>query len=311
MVTTDTIFISYAWGGSLAKKEWLREKIVTSLECYGLSPFWDRDTVLFGQTIDTVVRKALSARPLHVLCICDDDYVKSAARNGSGLYRELKMIEGIAHCESVRVTPVVIDAALKNTLPDILRDRLYIDLTPLHERGLALGHVLASVVFGATQPEIAAEIAVQLRKADLRDKAEKHFKEQPMELFGNASTHEVWINNEELLLAPKWMCEVPRWSYRLEDAVPGFCPKKGVWHWDHWTTSTGMRALGTATCAALFPNKASDKDIAALEYCGDIIANKVFAMTKKTEAFTLKGEEVADILLMVDGGPDALDKLLP
>jgi hypothetical protein len=306
----DAVFISYAWGGALAKKEWLREKIVTCFECYGLSPFWDRDTILFGQTADAVIAKALSARPIHIFCICDDDYVTSASKMNSGLYRELRMIGDMACCEDVRITPVIIDAAVKDNLPNILHDRLYVDLTAIHERGLALGHLLASVVFGATQVGMAAEIAEQLRKADLMDRAEKCFKGRPMELFGNARTHEVWINDEKLLLPPKWMYEASHWANRLADDVSGFCPQKGIWHWDHWTTSTGMRALGAAACSAFFPNRSNDEDIAVLEYCGDIIAHKIFAMTKQTEAFILKWEEVVQVLLMAEGGPDALDKLL-
>lgn len=307
----EVVFISYAWGGPLTKKEWLRQQVVSHIELYGFSVFWDRDTILYGQRMDDVISKALSARPINILCICDEDYVKSAFQEGSGLHQELKLIAKIACMEDVRIIPVIIDETCKDSLPEILKGRMHLDLTMLYAKGLELGPVLASAALGATQSEVIASIALQLRKADLKEQAEKYFQKNPVELHGDPQTHKVWINNREPLLPPAWMYRVSRWVDRLSDNDPGFfSPKNGVWHWDHWPTSTGMRALGAAAVSAFFPDKSSGEEIAAIEHCGDIISGTVFSMTKRTEAFIINGNELVQHVMMADGGVEALAKLL-
>ncbi|EPE1340944.1 hypothetical protein ACSGVL_001631 [Salmonella enterica] len=43
-----SVFISYAWGGALEKKEWIRQHIVESLK-WKYPVFWDRDSIGFGE----------------------------------------------------------------------------------------------------------------------------------------------------------------------------------------------------------------------------------------------------------------------
>ena len=105
------------------------------------------------------------------------------------------------------------------------------------------------------------------------------------------------------------MYQVSRWSFRMAENVPGFCPNNGIWHWDHWSTSTGMRALGVAAISAIFPDKSNEKEIAAIEHCGDIIAQRIFAMVKETEAFSVKGKEMIQCIAMERGGLEALAEL--
>jgi hypothetical protein len=106
------------------------------------------------------------------------------------------------------------------------------------------------------------------------------------------------------------MRQVIRWSNRIKDDVPGFCPSKGIWHWDYWTPSTGMRALGAAAVSAFFPEKTSDEDISAIELCGDALAVRILAMTKKTEHLRFDWEEMIQCVIASDG-MRALDRLLP
>lgn len=60
-----SVFISYAWGGALEKKEWIRQHIVESLK-WKYPVFWDRDSIGFGESIDACISKALDQRPLMV-----------------------------------------------------------------------------------------------------------------------------------------------------------------------------------------------------------------------------------------------------
>lgn len=306
----EAVFISYAWGGPLAKKEWLRQQIVNPLELDEFSVFWDRDAILYGQEMDDVVAKALSTRPINILCICDEDFVKSAFQEDSGLYRELKLIANIAHMEDVRVIPVILGEKCKDSLPDVFGGKTYLDLTMLHARGLALGAALALAARGAAQAEVTASIALQLRRADLIEKAEKYFKKNPFELYGDAKTHEVWINDRELLLPPTWMYQISRWSYRASENTLGFCPEKGIWAWNNGSTSTGIYMLGAATISAFFPDKSSDADIAAIEYCGKIIADKILSSVKETEPIILDGREIVQCLMREDVWLEKLSKLL-
>ncbi len=65
-----SIFISYAWGEGFEKKEWVRRSIVASLD-WRHDVFWDRDNIAFGEMITGAIRKALTNRPLMVICLCD------------------------------------------------------------------------------------------------------------------------------------------------------------------------------------------------------------------------------------------------
>jgi len=311
MMPEGSVFISYAWGGSLPQKEWLRDKVVRHLELGDFSVFWDRDSIKFGQNIDQVIRNALATRPLHIVCICDEEFIEGSKRDNSGLARELSMIADIAGGEDVRILPVILDAKCRDTLPEVLNGRMYLDLTPLSSRKLAIGPVLRAAILGASQTQVAALIDEQMKIADLRERAEKYFAAHEKAFDGNARTHIVKSNDGNLLLPPAWMYRVSRWSCRLADNGPDFSPQKGIWHWDHWSPSTGMRGLGAAVMSAFFPTKITDDDISAIEHCGDAIAVRIIAMTKKTEHLRFDWREMLQCVLMSDGGMRALDRLLP
>jgi len=310
MSTKESLFISYAWGGPLPQKEWLRDQVIRHLELYGFSIFWDRDSIQFGQSIDRVIRSALSTRPLSVVCICDADYIDGARRVNSGLFRELAMIAEIAGDERVRILPVILGDECAAGLPEILIDRMYLDLRRLHSSKLELGTVLGAALLGASQVDVSRLMDEQVEIAGLWARARNYFGDTRAGFDGHARTHVVKSADGKLLLAPAWMHGALHWSNRMADDVTGFCPSKGIWHWDHWTPSTGMRALGAAAMSALFPTKTNDEDIAAIEYCGDVLAVRIFSMTKKTEHLRFDWEEIIQCVI-ASGGTRALDRLLP
>jgi hypothetical protein len=311
MPAKGSVFISYAWGSSLAKKEWLRDQIVSQLELHNFAVFWDRDNILFGQNIDQVIRSALAVRPLTIVCICDADFIEGAKRANSGLFRELMMIADISGDDSVRILPVILDNGYGNTLPEVLSGRMYLDLTTLHTRKLQIGTVLGAALLGASQAQVAALIDEQIEIAKLWARAAKYFGCGQVGFIGDARTHIVRSNDSKLLVPPAWMYQASRWSHRLADDVPGFSPSKGIWHWDHWSPSTGMRALGAAAMSAFFPTKTNNEDIGAIEHCGAVLAVRIIAMTKKTEHLQFDWREMVQCITTSDAGLQALNRLLP
>jgi hypothetical protein len=307
----ESIFVSYAWGGSLEKKEWLRNQVVASLRHPDYSLFWDRDSIPYGlQTIDEVINQALAARPIVVLCFCDEDYCKAATKIDSGLSKELNSIAQIISQDSVRVVPIILQEECKSILPSLFRGRPYLDLSELHRKKLFLGKAILSLVLGATQTEIISQVEKQIQLEELREKANTHFKFNSLTFHGNARTHEVLNDNGQPLFPPIWMQESSNWSYLFSDESTDFNPQKGVWHWDHWTPSRGMCALGTAICTEFFPGNTGDADIAALEQCGKILARKEISMIKKTEPFILDSDRLIQILLSDPEGEVSVARLL-
>ncbi|ANH98584.1 hypothetical protein A8L59_14565 [Pseudomonas koreensis] len=309
----DAIFISYAWGGSLHQKEWLRQRIIEPLD-WKYRVFWDRDSIGFGESIDKVIARALEQRPINVFCICDSDYLVAAQRVNSGLHRELQMLTQIADHVGVRIIPLIFDADSSADLPEPLAGRAYLNVHPLHERGLDLSSLLLGVADGATQAQVNTHIAERLKADDLRQLAKAYFRRQNMELWGSARTHEVRVfqtgQQPRLLLPAQWMWDNNEWGGMLGDDNPTYCPSKGRWHWDYFSPSRGMCALGTATMSAFFPDRESSGDQAMLTSAGAILARSVFAMTYKTEAFNLAPAELINILLNDAEGYAALEHLV-
>ncbi|AXF76915.1 toll/interleukin-1 receptor domain-containing protein [Erwinia tracheiphila] len=199
------IFISYAWGGSLNKKEWIRGHIVGSIG-REYNVFWDRDTIEFGMSIDACINKALAVRPLTVFCICDVDYIHQATVLGSGLQRELLSLEEIAQDEDVKIIPLIFSDCT-NSLPSPLPGRVYLDLTELSRRNLYIGDLIHALANGISQADMYMWINKKISSNDLRILAKIHFQELDIELYGNARTHEVTINPLQPLLPPQWMWE--------------------------------------------------------------------------------------------------------
>ncbi|WP_197342323.1 toll/interleukin-1 receptor domain-containing protein [Ralstonia solanacearum] len=309
MCEKESIFISYAWGGAIEKKEWLRDDIVLHLSSK-FSVFWDRDSISFGKDCDEVIAGVLDQRPITVLCLCDKDYITSASRVGSGLYREIKMLSEIANSDGVRVIPIILDNECRSNLPGPLAGRTYLDLSTLHAKQLSLGWATLAVASGATQAQVAALLSDQLHMAEVRSKANAYFSNSPMALHGSARTHVVTDDRGRVLLPPQWMWSSSEWKYMLSDDSETFCPTKGVWHWDHWSPSRGMRALGTAACAAFFSIEAGSEDeISAMERVGIMLAEGFLSFVRKDESFNLGADEFVDILIS-RGGVDVLDRLL-
>lgn len=309
--TNASVFISYAWGGPLEKKEWLREQVVNPLQLHGFDVFWDRDSLLFGQHIDQAIRKALAVRPLTVVCLCDAHYIEAAKRLDSGLYSELAMIAEIAGDDQVGILPVILEQGCGNGLPAVLNGRVSLDASRLPGRQSDIGTVLGAALRGATQVEVAALIDHLIRIASLWARARQYFGNEWVGFKGDARTHVVRSADGKLLLPPAWMHRVIHWSNRMADDVPGFCPAKGIWHWDHWTPSTGMRALGAAAMSAFFPDKTSEEEIGAIEHGGDILAVRVIAMTKKTEHLRFDWQEMVQCMSASEDGLRSLERLLP
>lgn len=308
-----SIFISYAWGGPLATKEWIRNSIVRGLE-WKHKIFWDRDSIPFGKSIDDAIVIALSIRPIIVFCVCDGDYVSAAKRVGSGLNREIQMLEEVAGTEGVSIIPLIFDEKSKAKLPSPLTGRAYLDLQPLHDRNLQLDTVLFSVADGATQAQVYDLIRGQLSVHELRERAGNYFNQEKIELWGNPRTHIVNVrsngSHESLLLPPQWMWDSDEWGEMLWHENSTYSPKNGRWHWDYFTPSRGMRALGTAAMAVFFPHCHSFDDQWALEVGGTIVAKHVCAMTYQTEVFLLGADELTNLLINDAGGFKALEHLL-
>lgn len=309
MENKAVVFISYAWGGALDKKEWIRRSIVKSLD-WKFTVFWDRDSIGFGETIDSCILKALSQRPISVFCLCDADYLSSAKIVGSGLYRELKLLAEMASADDVKIIPLILEAGCAANLPEPLAGRAYLNLEALHQRGLDFGATVLALAGGATQAQVIEYLTQQINKANLHQRANAHFKDRPLTLWGNARTHEVTVRPGQLLLPPKWMWGSMEWGYMLSDEDPTFCPSKGRWHWDYSTPSRGMRALGTAVMSAFFPQYTSSSDQHALQTGGAVLAQRVFAMTYITEPFVLESEELVQVLINDLEGYAALEHLL-
>lgn len=136
------------------KKEWVRQQIVNSLNGK-YSVFWDRDTIGFGESIDACIHKALTHRPIKVFCICDADYLHSAKKVGSGLHRELQILEKIAHEDQVKIIPLIFESDCIRDLPAPLAGRAYLDLAELHKRNLFIGNEMYALAEGISQAEMS------------------------------------------------------------------------------------------------------------------------------------------------------------
>ncbi|CAJ0820313.1 toll/interleukin-1 receptor domain-containing protein [Ralstonia flaminis] len=303
-----TAFVSYAWGGELERKEWLRDDIVQVLS-YDFSVFWDRDSIPFGETPDEAISSNLAKRPVVVLCMCDQAYIASASKADSGLRSELAMLAQIAGSKDVRIIPIILDRECIPNLPTPLAGRTYLDLSALYERKLQLGDAVLAVAAGGTQAQVAALLSLRLRQADMRDRARAYFHDSPKEFLGSGRTHVVRDNQGQLLLPPKWMWESSIWKRRLSEENDHFCPSKGIWDWRNGTASTGMWALGTAACAAFFPDKTGIDDILAIERAGLLLAQHCISFVEEGEPLPIASDDLFKSLINEE--IDVLDRLLP
>ena len=306
-----SVFISYAWGGPLQKKEWLRTRAIDLLIC-SFDTFWDRDSIGYGCSIDDAIEAALRARPLVVFCLCDTDYCKAAETVGSGLNRELGFLADVCTSDTVRLVPVILDQSCIPALPPLLRGRTYLDIADLLSDDIYFGDLLASIVWGASQTEIDEDISRKKRIRRVRHIADLYFPSVRIVLYGNAKTHVVSLDLEghSVLKPPVWMQKSPNWSYVVADDYDYFSPSRGIWEWDHSTPSRGMQALGTAVCAIYFPNCESDADIKAIEQAGRILAIKEFSFIKHQEPFVFDSGHLVDRLVPSEEGLRALEQLL-
>lgn len=303
------VFISYAWGGSVEKKEWIRDCIVSSLS-WEYSLFWDRDSIAFGDSIDGSIQSALANRPLKVFCLCDEDYTASAKIVGSGLYRELQMLSTLCAEPDVKIIPVILERSCIAELPAPLAGRAWLDLSEVHGRGLFIGNAMRYLAGDVTQSELLAWINETLRKDDLQKSARHYFHRTPLRFTGNAFTHQVSINDSQPLRAPQWMWESTEWGYMLDDEHETYCPKKGRWHWDHFSPGRSMQALGIAMMAQFFPDNAREGVRWAIEEAGKILALDFISMIRQDEPFILDVDEIINYLIRKDTGRHALEHLL-
>lgn len=306
-----SVFISYAWGGPLHKKEWLRTRVLDLLIC-SFDTFWDRDSLGYGNSIDAAIEAALRARPLVVFCLCDSDYCKAAETVGSGLNRELGLLASTCVSDTVRLVPVILDQRCIPALPPLLRGRTYLDIADLLGDDFYVGDLLASVVLGASQTEIEESISRKKRIRRIRRFADSHFAGTKLVLHGNANTHVVSLNlgGRSVLTPPVWMQNSPDWAHVVADDYEYFSPSRGIWEWDHSTPSRGMLALGTAVCAIYFPDCGSNADIKAIEQAGRILAIKEFSFIKHREPFVFDSGTLTNCRVLSDEGLQALEQLL-
>ncbi len=306
-----SVFISYAWGGPLQKKEWLRTRALDLLIC-SFDTFWDRDSLGYGCSIDDAIEAALRVRPLVVFCLCDADYCKAAETVGSGLNRELGFLTDVCTSDAVRLVPVILDRRCIPTLPPLLRGRTYLDIADLLGDDLYVGDLLASIVLGASQTEIEEDISRKKRIRRVRCLADSYFAGAKIVLHGNANNHVVSLDlgGHSVLIPPAWMQKSPNWAHIVADDYDYFSPSRGIWEWDHSTPSRGMQALGTAVCSIYFPDCESNADIKAIEQAGRILAIKEFSFIKHREPFVFDSGTLVDRLVPSNEGLRALEQLL-
>ncbi|MFJ5235184.1 toll/interleukin-1 receptor domain-containing protein [Pseudomonas neuropathica] len=307
------IFISYAWGNGFENKEWVRQRVLTQIS-WSHEVFWDRDSIALGDSIDGVIAKALSKRPIQILCLCDQDYVNAAQMKGSGLHRELKMLTEIADDLDVRIVPIILDSGCVAKLPEPLIGRLYLNLQPLHELNIDIGTAVMEVAEGRTAAQVQSGVNARLAAFKLRERALKYFQKRPVEVWGNGRNHEVTVYREGqapcLLLPAPWMWESSNWNYMLNDDSPTFCPTEGRWHWELSSSSIDMRPLATAVLSIFFDQLDSRNVEPWLNQGGIVLANTFFRTVMETEAFSFDAEDVVGFLMRRDEGYKALEKLL-
>ncbi|EOW2137042.1 toll/interleukin-1 receptor domain-containing protein [Stenotrophomonas sp. GD03908] len=304
-----TVFISYAWGGQFHAKEWIRSDIILNLD-WKYRVFWDRDSVGFGQSIDKLIERALAERPLIVFCLCDSDFLSAMSRPGSGLSRELAMLEKHVDQSDVRIVPVILGIDARAALPPVLQGRAYLDLTELHSESIPLGEFLLAATDGSTQAQITHEVQQRLEYHALRKRALYWLQDQGVRFTGSARTHEVFYKGR-LLTPPDWMYESPDWSYMIHDDNEDFCPAKGRWFWDHSGPSRAMQALGTAVASVMFLDRLRPELHGAFNSAGSVLAEKVFGYVKSHEPFHVDGEEIIRTLLNSSDGYRVMSRLFP
>lgn len=304
-----SVFISYAWGGQFHAKEWIRSDIVRNLD-WKYRVFWDRDSVGFGQNIDKLIERAFAERPLIVFCLCDSDFLSAMSRPGSGLNRELAMLEKHVDQSDVRIVPVILDAEARTALPPVLQGRAYLDLTELHSESIPLGEFLLAATDGSTQAQITQGVRQRLEYHALSKRALCWLQHHGVRFTGSARTHEV-LYNGRLLTPPDWMYESPDWNYMIHDDNEDFCPAKGRWLWDHSGPSLAMRALGTAVASVLFLDRSRPELHGAFNSAGSVLAEKFFCYIKSHESFHVDGEEIIRTLLNSSDGYRVMSRLSP
>lgn len=310
---SNSIFISYAWGACFEKKEWLRESIITSLN-WKYDVFWDRDTIALGELLEHSIRNALKKRPLLVLCLCDQDYLAAAQKDGSGLYTELRLLAEIAHEPGVRIIPLILEPGCAEHLPAPLSGRLYVDLQALHCQSLPLGLTVLGVAEGLSQAQLQNEINDQITFFRLRQRAIRFMERHPILIWGNGLNHEVMVHPDNsapyLLKPPQWMQRSKRWDYMLGDEGPTSNPMQGRWHWEYIAISTEFRPLATAVVSTFFPMLTGENEESLLNSAGTQIATKFFRMIYIHEPFTFNANDLIDNLLASPSGADVLERLL-
>lgn len=308
-----SIFISYAWGDGLESKEWVRQRIVESIN-WNHDVFWDRDSIAYGESIDEVIARALAKRPNLILCLCDQDYLKSAKKEGSGLYRELQMLKKIAPEPGVRIVPLILESGCAGELPEPLVGRLYLNLQPLQELNLDIGMAVMGVAEGVKPAQVQSEIDAKLAAYRLRQRALKYLNRREVLVWGNGRNHDVTVyrarSGPHLLMPPQWMWKSSNWNYMLDDDSPTFCPSKGRWHWESCSSSIDMRPLATAVLSTFFEQLDGEEVEHALNQGGLVLANTFFRTVLITEPFRFDAEDVVGFLMRRDEGYEALEMLL-
>ncbi|MEQ4282905.1 toll/interleukin-1 receptor domain-containing protein [Pseudomonas syringae] len=308
-----SIFISYAWGNGLENKAWVRQRIVTSVN-WNHDVFWDRDSIAYGESVDGVIAKALTKRPILILCLCDQDYVKAAQQGTSGLHRELQMLAKICDEPGVRIVPLILEAGCTDKLPEPLVGRLYLNLQPLHQLNIDIGMAVMGVTEGLTPAQVQNGINSQLAAFKLRQRALNYLRKHPVTVWGNGRNHEVTVYRQDtaphLLHPPQWMWESANWNYMLNDDGPTFCPTKGRWHWELSSSSTDMRPLATALLSTFFEQLTGEDVHLLLDQGGIVLANTFFRTVMITEPFSFDAEDIVGFLMRRDEGYEALEKLL-
>jgi hypothetical protein len=282
----DHVFISYAWGGSLAPKRWLTS-VAEQLETHDFKVFLDRSCIGIGDEIRSAIRSRLAERPLTILCMCDTAYCEAAKTPGTGVYDEVENISPVQAAPGVRIVPIFLEpySRIVPMLPPLLAGRLGVAMSALIDRKLPITPPILTLLRGGTQADVQGEADEIVATAELREQLSEAISGTFSVIWGDPKQHTVDVDGEALRVGG----ELARHRYFVHYLQHNVQDVRVQWYWSG--CGTGASMLGAAIAGHCFPAAppgASDDLLAA----GSRIAEAVFIFIREHEPLCLSPGEV-------------------
>jgi TIR domain-containing protein len=286
----DHVFISYAWGGSLAPKRWLTS-VAEQLETYGFKVFIDRSCIAIGDEIRSAIRLRLAERPLTILCMCDTAYCDAAKTPGTGAYDEVEDITPVQAAPGVRIVPIFLEphSRIQPMLPPLLAGRLGVAMSALMDRKLPIIHPIVILLRGGTQADVQGEADEIVATAELREQLSEAISATFCVIWGDPKQHAVDVDGEELRVGG----QLARHRYFVDYLQRNGQDERVQWYWSG--CGTGASMLGAAIAGHCFP-AAPQGASADLLAAGSRIAEAVFRFIRENEPLCLSPDEVVRAL---------------